>query len=241
MSRENVYTAIILKKQTYGEGDELITVLTREKGKMRTLAKSTKFAKSRLQYALQALFYVRLTLTASSLPKIIGAQVLEGFSQIRQDLTIAKIAMYVQELVLKFTPDEEENTELFDLVVAFLGFINEPSCSPLGLSYGLEKFKIAFLETLGLGIHNDLPLQSGDLLGFSVSLGGFVKAGGSSDVVPLSPEAFRVFLFLEHVPFTDLLHVSLSDQGLAELSALVSEFLRYQLERDIKSEGFLRS
>ena len=47
--REIKHTGIILKKQPLGEADELITLFTKEQGKVRVLAKSVKSAKSKLQ------------------------------------------------------------------------------------------------------------------------------------------------------------------------------------------------
>ena len=46
--REQHYSAIILKKQPYREGDEIITLFTKEGGKIRCLAKSVKSPKSKL-------------------------------------------------------------------------------------------------------------------------------------------------------------------------------------------------
>jgi DNA repair protein RecO (recombination protein O) len=79
MSRENTYAALVLKKQPLNEADELITVFTKEIGKLRVLAKSVKFAKSKLQYSLQSLFLVNLTVTGGGLPKIIGVEVVNLF------------------------------------------------------------------------------------------------------------------------------------------------------------------
>ncbi len=60
MPRENTYLSIILKKQAFKEADELITVYTKEAGKLRVLAKSIKSPKSKLQHGLQVLFLVKI-------------------------------------------------------------------------------------------------------------------------------------------------------------------------------------
>lgn len=240
MSRESSYNAIILKKQSYGEGDEILTVFSREAGKLRVLAKSIKFSKSKLQYSLQTLFLVRLTLAGSSnFPKVIGAEVLESFGHIRQNLSGAKIAFYVLELLMKFTADEQKNEPLFDLGVDFFKFLDKPGNLEQDLLLGLAKFKIEFLETLGLGVSAPENGELNEGAGFSNLRGGFLFADNAADYQKTGKEVFRQFLTLRRLGFSQLPQARQELGDLNALQNLLSGFIRYQLERDIKSEDFL--
>ncbi len=236
--RETRYTSIILKKQPFNEADEIITVFTKEKGKLRFLAKSVKFSKSKLSGSLQNLFLVEITAAKSSshLPKLIGARVLNNFVNLRQDLEKLKYAFYAQELVLKFTGDEHKNEKLFNLFLEYLEFLNNHYQRAV-LEPALAKFKIGFLETVGFRITYDKNCASAQSVGFSNPKGGFTS-GGHHRGRNLKC-SFEQFLKLQNLDFNDLAKASLGE--IDELQGILSSFIEYQLERQVKSEKFLLS
>jgi len=238
--RENSYQALILKKQPYNEGDEIVTFFTREIGKVRGLAKSSKLAKSKLQYSLQSLFLVNIRMTTKGLAQIIGAEVDNSFANIRENFQAIKIAYYAVELMLKFTADEQKNEPLFTLGIDFFSFLNRQSASSPLLAAGLAKFKIDFLETLGLGIsvYGDPDLGS---VAFSNSRGSFLFGSSSVDAMPVALYSFSNFNSLRNTSFAELTREeqSLEYLDIGELQQLLSHFVTYQLERDVKSERYL--
>lgn len=244
MARENNYLAIVLKKQPYGEGDEIITLFTKEAGKIRALAKSTKLPKSKLQYSLQSLFLSRVTTTsASALPKIIRADAVKVYPHVRERMDAAQMAFYALELLLKATADEHKNEGLFALMTDFLEFLNR-AAGDLGLlPMGFAKFKMEFLEQIGLGIHyqgEDQPSR----VGFSNFRGGFLFEDNSSDYRGVALSVFGLFLAIRQLEFSRLEEVlrHFPDQKDAqELHKLLSGFIRYQLEREINSEKYFES
>ncbi len=243
MSRENAYNAFILKKQPYGEGDELITVYTEEAGKLRVLAKSVKFSKSKLQYNLQSLFLVRLSVAGTHLPRIIGSEAQQMYPLLRERMEAVQAALYGTELLLKFTPDEQKNEHLFLLFGKFLSFLDRLGENPAALPWGLIKYKIEFMEAIGLGVqHNDTP--AGVPLGFSMSRGGFTADDDSLDFQPVSPLVLAQYKAMLAASFDDLLkpaaNTHLPQGEPAELQQLLSGFVTSQLERDVKSERFLK-
>ena len=213
MSREANYQAIILKKQAYGEADEIITFFSREAGKVRALAKSVKLAKARLQNALQALFWVDLVLAGKGehLPKIIFAEPRKTFSRLRHDLNSLKRAFYASELVLKFTPDGQRNEQLFDLLLDFLKYLEAEGTD---LESALAKFKAGFLSAVGLSATAHQTLES-------------------------HTDQLNLALALEACSFTDLNLKTWSN--IAPLQKFLSDFIVYHLEREVKSEAFLKS
>lgn len=242
MSREHKYTAIVLKKQPFKEGDEIITFFTREQGKVRALAKSVKSPKSKLQQKLQSLFLVDLILSggparlggAGKLPKIIFAEPKVVFAGLRQNLQALKMAFYAAELSLKFTPDEHKNESLFGALASFLGFIdNGPDNHQLNAA--LAKFKLEALTALGLSLN--YPARLGPEIFFSSSHGGFT-AQKFADASPVSRGVYAEFMRLKNSVWGEFP----GDQPasvLAELQNLLSRFIEYQLERKLNSEKFL--
>ena len=212
MSRETKYTAIILKKQPFGEADEIITFFSLETGKIRALAKSVKLAKSKMQNALQTLFLVELALAGrGNLPKIISAEVKDAFPALREDLEAIKPAYYACELVLKFMPDGQSNPELYTLLKDFFKHLET---GRRGYGPALVKFKAGFLNAAGLSpaAHEGLQKESGSL---------------------------KVCKDLEACAFVELDRQTW--QGLEPLQNFLSDFITHHLEREIKSENFLKT
>lgn len=211
MSREQTYTAVILKKQPFGEADEIITFFTRESGKLRGLAKSVKLSKSKLQNSLQSLFVVQISLAGKGhLPKIISAEPQKVFLGVREDLEALKCAFYASELVLKFTPDAQKDEGLFGLLAGFLEFLE---LFPESREAALAKLKVDFLQLEGFsaGAHRDLAKR---------------------------PDLLKLCQKLEVTAFNDLPALDL--KGLGPLQDFLSEFIVYNLERQLKSEQFLK-
>jgi DNA repair protein RecO len=236
MSRETHYTAIILKKQAYKEGDEIITLFTKQAGKIRCLAKGVKKPLSKLQQKLQTLFLVEVTLAGGDMPKIIHVEPVKVFAKMRENLAAAKLAFYALELVLKFTADEQKNELLFNLLEEFLEFLNSGSPNE-ALNLALAKFKLEVLEASGLGLHFPPAAAGGDKMFFSPGKGGF-SAVRLADALPVSPDCYDMLLYLKKSGFENL--KTPQDFGqINELQSLLSLFIEYQLERKIKSEKYL--
>ncbi|MBI5530261.1 MAG: DNA repair protein RecO [Candidatus Doudnabacteria bacterium] len=238
MSREIKYKAIILKKQPLGEGDEIITFYSKEQGKIRGLAKSVKSAKSKLQQSLQALFLVDLELAGrGGLPKIIGAQPVKVFMNLRENLEALKTAFVAAELILKFAPDEEKNERLFEMLEIFLEFLNSaPTNEQMNL--GLAKFKLAILTVSGFSIIAPKTVSESAGLFFSAENGGFVSGFSGR---PVKPSVLQLYLNLKQISLKNLPEVSFQPLDLAELQHMLSEFIEYQLERHLKSEKYLNA
>ncbi|MCX6797505.1 MAG: DNA repair protein RecO [Candidatus Doudnabacteria bacterium] len=236
MSKEQIYHAIVLKKQPLNEADEIVTFFTQEAGKVRGLAKSVKLSKSKLQHSLQSLFFLQVTLAGSrqaGLKKIIKTRILETFPHIRENLQSTKVIFYALELLLKGTADEHKNPKLFQLFLDFLSFCNKDGLQKDLTEMTLLKFKISFLENIGLAIREPKGDQSQRLF-FSNFKGGFVFGSQAADAVPVDREVYLLFNSLKNKEFARL-----PAGNPKHLQKLITKFLEYQLEREIKAKHYL--
>lgn len=148
-------TGVILKKQNYKEADQILTVWTREAGKVRCLARSLRMPKSKLSYAVSDLGLSEIHLAGANLQVLIGAKPLRQFKTVREDLQKTAIGFYAAELMLKMTADEHPNLQAFDLLVNFLENLDKADYSvryhPL-----LECFSLNLLDSLGFKIPTDI-------------------------------------------------------------------------------------
>lgn len=143
-------TGIILKKQNYKEADQIITLWTREAGKVRVIAKSLRLPKSKLCYSMQDLALVEIDLAGrGSLMTLIGAKLIRQHHRLITSLVHAGQGFYIAELVMKMTADEQANEQVFSLLESFLKKLDETGSEKM---YDrVDEFALRLADALGFG------------------------------------------------------------------------------------------
>lgn len=107
---------IILKRKNIGEADKILTVFTRQRGKVRFLAKGVRRITSRRSGHLEVFSHVFVTVRSGRTFEYITevtSQSPEGF---RENLTKASLGYYICELVDALLPEHEEHGSVFELL-----------------------------------------------------------------------------------------------------------------------------
>lgn len=108
---------IILKRTNLREADRLVTIFTRNHGKIRCRAPGIRKTQSRKSAHLELFNLASLFLAqGKSLDIATEAQTINNFSQIRKDLSKVWIAYYFCELVDSLCGERQENREVFELL-----------------------------------------------------------------------------------------------------------------------------
>ena len=90
---------IVLREVAYQDSDKLLTVLTREYGKLTVRARGVRSSRSRSKAACQLLAYSEMTLYERGRWTMLdAADTIELFDGLRQDLTALSLAAYFAEL-----------------------------------------------------------------------------------------------------------------------------------------------
>ena len=119
MPQERLYRteAIILRRADLGEADRLLTIFTPARGKLRVVAKGARKPASRKSGHVE--LFTRSTLLiakARNLDIVSQAETVEAYRALREDLLRSTYAHYIVELLDRFTGEEEESAELYDLL-----------------------------------------------------------------------------------------------------------------------------
>src|SRR5512138_511849 len=117
--------AIVMHRSDVGEADRLLTVLSRERAKLRLNAKGARKVGSRKAGHVE-LFVRSKMLVARGRGEIdIVSQVetIDAYRGLREDLTRSTYAHYAVELTDAFAEEGSEQPELFDLLAAALKWI----------------------------------------------------------------------------------------------------------------------
>jgi len=110
--------AISLKNAPFAEADKLVTLFTREHGKIKVVAKSARRVPSRFGGRVETFTYADCFIVkGKSLDILSQCEVIESFQEVRNDPTTLKIGFYFLKLIDAGTVEGQGNPELFDLLL----------------------------------------------------------------------------------------------------------------------------
>jgi DNA repair protein RecO (recombination protein O) len=141
--------AIVLKRVNVGEADRLVTVYSKQDGKLRLVARGIRRLNSRKKGHLELFNRVKLEIAkGKSLDLITEAQTVEGFANLRKNLNRVRIAYLLAELVDKLTPENQEHEAVYDLLGDALVKLNGDNAN----GNLIAEFETRLLELLGFGL-----------------------------------------------------------------------------------------
>jgi len=236
--------AIVIRKSELGEADSILTLYTPHLGKIRAVAKGARRPKSKIGGHVELLVHSQMLLVRSrSLDIISQSQTIESFLPLRDDLKGTSSALYVVELVDRFTADGQENYPLFRLLVDTLHWLCRARHGELVLRY----FELHLLKHLGYQpqlqqcVVCRSPMTAGDNY-FTPSGGGVVCPSCCHQepvLYPLSLNALKVLRFLERSDYAQVDRLRVSPELSSDLKRLMQRCIRYLLEREVKSAEWL--
>jgi DNA repair protein RecO (recombination protein O) len=129
-------TAVVLRAVDYGESDRVVTLLTRERGKVSAFARGARASRRRFGGALEpftALVAEVRERAGSDLLGLDAVSVARAHGGIRADLARIACAGYAAELARELVRDHEPHEDLFDLLVSYLGALDTAPARPAAL------------------------------------------------------------------------------------------------------------
>ncbi len=163
---------IVLKTIKLGEADRIVTMFTRQNGKVRAVAKGIRKTKSRFGGRLEPYTRVQLVVyRGRNLDTITSADIITSFRELRAGYREVTAAAALVELVEKISPEREPSFQTYRLLLGGLQAL------AAGKGEGVVPAFLVKLLSLS-GFHPCLQVCAGcgasDLAGFSPALGGAV-------------------------------------------------------------------
>lgn len=153
MSQVTLTQAIVLRVTDYGESDRIVTLLTERHGKVSALARGAKKSRKRFGAALGLFGCGEAALRERSdlwILEELHAQ--RGFLRLGQELGRFGHACYVCELCQQLCPPHEPEPQIYALLIAFLGRLDELPLSDRPTVAPLRSFELRLLDAVGLGL-----------------------------------------------------------------------------------------
>jgi DNA repair protein RecO (recombination protein O) len=229
---------VVLQTIKLGEADRIVTFFTRHNGKLRAVAKGIRKTKSRFGARLEPFTQVRLMLYRGrgDLDTITQADILTPFKELWADYDSYIRASALAEIVEKITPDREQATSTYELLLGALRSL---------VSGGGEAVVPAFLvKLLSLsGYHPQLSACAG--CGDERAFGVFSAAlGGAAchscweedrDAIPLDADRFDLLAGLLSAEFG----ARADPDAVADVTRALRHYAEYHIERPLRSVEML--
>jgi len=245
VSRVRLYrvTSILIRQRNLREADRIVTLLTRERGKLSAVAKGVRRPRSKLAGGLQLFSHARVQLAAGrSLEVVTQIEPVDTFYHLREDVARFNHACYASEMVDVLIEEQHADSRIFDLLLATLGGLDQGG-DPSTLVRG---FELKLLTRLGYGPELDTCVSCGASInaaraGFSPAQGGVVcsRCLRAQGAAPLPPAALQAMRELLRLPPQELAKRRLSKPVRERLNPLLRAFVDYRLDRPLKSAAFL--
>lgn len=234
---------IIIRSVDYGEGNKIITIYTKELGKIGVMAKGAKKTKSRLAAVSQLFSHGYFVFYhGGGLGNLTSGDIIDSFRILHQDIMKTAWAAYIVELLDKVTADREANAFLFYLLHSALTLIGQDKDPEIVARI----FELQVLQQAGVKPVLDKCVmchqEDNPGIAFSIKEGGMLcECCLSSDAhaVVLSAATIRLIRTLALMDISKLGKVEIKDTTRKQLAHIMRMFIDSYLGVSIKSRSFL--
>jgi DNA repair protein RecO (recombination protein O) len=239
--------ALVLRVIDFSETSCVVTLFTREFGKISGLAKGARRLKGPFESALDLLARVRLVFlrkSSEALDLLTEAKLEQRFRPAGHDLSSLYGAYYVAETLNELTHDADPHAELFDTAVETLDRLSggSPSAGAVLLRWELSALRIlGHLPSLDACVECGNAIDLGRRAAFGLSSGGVFCEScrpGKKHVVSLSIEALQLLRTFAD-PGGDWLAAPIERRQAGELRGVLNQYLNHLLGHMPKLQAYL--
>jgi DNA repair protein RecO (recombination protein O) len=237
--------AVVLRHADWGEADRLLTLYTRERGKVRAIAKGARKIRSRKAGHLEPFTRVTLQLARGrDLLIVTQADTLDAYLPIHENLVKTCHAAYIVELLDRFTYEEAiENYGIFRLLTEALARLEKEADPWLALRY----YEVQLLDLLGYRPHlfecaNCAREIKAEDQFFSANQGGVLCPACGAGLLgawSVSMEALKYLRHFQRSDYAEAQRAKPTPKIQGEVEALLQRYITYLLERTLNSPRFI--
>ncbi|WP_042355017.1 DNA repair protein RecO [Bacillus rubiinfantis] len=235
---------VVIRTTDYGETNKIVTLFTREWGKIGVMARGAKKPNSRLSSITQIFTYgYFLIQKGTGLSGLQQGEIITPFRSIAEDIFLTAYASFIIELTDKCTDEKKPNPYHFELLYQTLHLMNE-GYDPDILMYIYE---MKMLNVIGLyPVLNQCSVcgEASGRFSFSIREGGFIchrcleKDPYHFKISAATVKLLRLFYYFD---LSRLGSISVKDTTKKELKMVISAYYEEYSGLRLKSKKFLDS
>lgn len=249
--------AIVLKSMKYRDTSKIVTLYTRNFGRLSVIAKGARARNNKFGSSLEPAMHVTAVLYKKEqrdLHLLSKCETGTRFRYIRGDLERLSIAMAVVELVHRVAHQEERNEGLFELLLSTLETIENATKNPRNALYFFETKLceiLGFKPDLSVCMRCNRVLDEENVglpgIGLELHHGGVLCTSCTQHTRPvkiISPPVLRVLQRLQEMPHPDMSpSITLQPDVRNHVGETLRRYLQSHIEglHDLKSEEVFAS
>lgn len=233
---------IVLRATDYGESNKILTVFTRNAGKISMMARGAKKSKSRFT-AVSQLFSHGYFLYhgGSGMVTLQQGDLIRSFRKIREDLIKTAYAVYLVEFLDKMTSNEDISSYLFDTLLTALDWIDQDK----DVEMVTRLFELKLLQIHGYRprfegcVHcgkNDPPFL------MSIMEGGFVCqscVGHDPSLIAIGPGVVKILRLFQDIHMNQVGNILVKQETKEQIKKVMFAFIDEYTPVKLKSRRFL--
>ncbi|NHC39366.1 DNA repair protein RecO [Bacillus sp. MM2020_1] len=235
---------IVIRTTDYGETNKIVTLYTREWGKVGAMARGAKKPNSRLSSITQLFTHGYFLINrGSGLGSMQQGETATSLRSIGEDIFLTAYASYIVELTDKCTEEKKPNPYHFELLYQTLNYLNEGYDPDILMNI----YEMKMLNVLGLNpILNQCSIcgNTDGRFSFSIREGGFI-CHRCLDKDPyhykLSPSAVKLIRLFYYFDLSRLGNISVKAETKAELKNVITSYYEEYSGLHLKTKKFLNS
>ncbi len=237
---------IILKSMKLNESDKIVTIFSKNYGKIRAIVKGIRKTKSHFGSSMENLTMVKLLVfKGKNLSIVSQAEIIHSFFQYCKDLKRFGLAIQCAELVDKLSAEEDPNHSIYELLKTVLILLQDDK-NPVLL---VESFKWKLFMILGyqpelircIQCKRQIPKLPSYI--FDIEKGGLICSAhqeiNSHFQTTISDYGLRLLKRIMDVDLADIHNKAIHQSGLVELIRITDQFMNYHFDIENQSKQFL--
>lgn len=235
---------LVLKYTNLNEADRILTLLTKDKGKIQVFARGCRRPKSRLISSCEVFSVSDFVLyKGSSLFYINSGELRESFYELRGNLLKLSYAVYFTELADTVTYEDMNCKSTYLLLARTLYYLSKSEI-PVGILSCAYQIKLMDISGFRPILNKCANCgKSNDLFGFSINQGGVIcfKCSASINSKKIENTTLEFFINLLSLPISRLNSISIDNTTFIEADKIILEYVQNHMGKKFKSMAFINS
>ena len=239
---------IVLKSIEYQEADKIVTIYTKDYGKITAIAKGVRKTKSKFGSSLEILTYsIFLFYKGRNLDIVSQTEILESFFSTSKEVTKFAFAANCVEVVNRLTEEREINIGLFNLLKEVLHYLRESNDPKLlSLSFKWQTMSIlGYRPSLNHCCKCNKNVENQKEMYFNIKEGGLVCnnciAKDKEGCVKVSLYFIKLARKILITPLSTISNATIPDKKMKELEKITDPYIAYHSEKSFKTDRFLKN
>jgi len=231
----------------YEEADKIVTIYTKDYGKITAIAKGVRKTKSKFGSSLEILTYsIFLIYKGRNIDIVSQTEILESFFSTSKEVIKFAFAANCVEIVNKLTEEREINIGLFNLLKEVLHYLRETNDPKLlTLSFKWQTMSIlGYRPSLNHCCRCNKSTEDQKKMYFNIREGGLVC---HNCIVKDKEGCVKVSIYFNKLvrkilitPLSTISKATIPDKKMKELEKITDSYIAYHSEKSFKTDRFLK-